>query len=458
MSVVPGTIDTARQPPMTVPLRHFVVALGLLLVGIGIELGVAVGVVLGTGYLAHVHLVLVGWVCLTIMGAMTQFVPVWSGVELHSRRLSTVQLWLVAGGLLGFAGSLLTSRLGWLPVFGGAMLLGFWLFVYNVGRTLGATSEYDVTERHFLLALGFFVLVSSVGVLLAVDGVHPVFASLSLTRSAVITTHVTLALFGAVMTTILGALYQLGTMFTQTKLHGVDIWLRRAEEVGYPVGVVLLAVGRLFDALLVARVGGVLVTVTLFGFSIVLARRLTETSVEWNPMLTRYAVVVPALALWSGLTFFAWLGDPLAYATRFGAPSSFYLLVLGVVGFVVFGTLYHVVPFVVWVHRYSDLLGYEPVPMIDDLYSDRIATFDFGLVVTGTFTLVATKMFSLPSLGGFLGRVLLLTGVVFFVVNILRVVHVHSPHSLVGVLFTAQRRDENDGAESTGSRSVERLR
>jgi len=83
MSVVPGPLETDQQPPMTIPLRHFVLGLAFLLLGIGVGLGIAAGVAPGFATLAHVHLLLAGWVCLTIMGAMTQFVPVWSGVELH---------------------------------------------------------------------------------------------------------------------------------------------------------------------------------------------------------------------------------------------------------------------------------------------------------------------------------------------------------------------------------------
>lgn len=435
MSVIPGDLETTRQPPMTVPLRHFLVGIGFLLGGTLVGIGVAAGFAPGFVTLAHVHLLLAGWVCVTIMGAMTQFVPVWSGTELHSRRLSAVQLWLVVAGLLGFAGSLLAGSLAWLPAFGGLMALGFWVFVYNIGRTLWRLDAYDVTERHFALALGFFLLLTSLGFLLAVDFTNPVFASLDVTRTSVVQAHVTLAVFGAVVTTMLGALYQLGTMFTQTKLHGIDVHLRRFEEVGYPVGVVLLAGGRLFDSAPVGRVGGLLVVATLFGFGVVLGRRLYETHVETTPMLSRYAVVVPALLLWAVLTLPAWLADPLDYAALFGAPGTVHLLVLGVVGFVVLGTLYHVVPFIVWVHRYSDLLGYEAVPMIDDLYDDRIAAVDFACFSGGTALLVAADLSLLPPLGSAFGGTLVLVGAVLFLVNLARVVRNHSPHSLAEVLL-----------------------
>lgn len=39
-----------------------------------------------------VDLLFVGCICVKIMGAMTQFIPVWSGVELHSRRFAVREL------------------------------------------------------------------------------------------------------------------------------------------------------------------------------------------------------------------------------------------------------------------------------------------------------------------------------------------------------------------------------
>ncbi len=431
---------------MTIPLRHFVIGFGFLLFGgVAGVLG-ALNLLPGLGTLAHVHLLLAGWVCITIMGAMTQFVPVWSGAELHSRRLAVGQLWLVAIGLLGFAATLLWGSLSWLIVFGGFMVAGFWVFVYNIGRTLLTIDSLDVTERHFALALGYFAVLTVLGYLLAIDFTYPVFSQLDISRSTVVMTHATLAVFGAVLTTVLGALYQLGTMFTQTKLHGIDEYFQRIEEVGYPIGVIALALGRFFSMEMLARVGGLLVVISLFAFSVILARRLYETQVDWTPMLSRYAVVAPVMAIWALLTASAWLTDPLTRATLFGAPGAVHLLVLGIIGFVVLGTLYHIVPFIIWVHRYSDLLGYEPVPMIDDLYNARIASIDFGAIVIGTGLIVIADWFTLPAIVLVIGGFSATAGFGLFVVNMLLVIRDHSPYGLRGILMSTSGPVEQNRA------------
>ncbi|MFB6083277.1 MAG: hypothetical protein ABEJ94_03410 [Halorientalis sp.] len=448
MSVVPGDIDTGQGPPMTLPLRHFVVAVGFLVVATGLAVADAVGSLPGLAGIAHVHLLLAGWVCITIMGAMTQFVPVWSGVALHSRRLAGIQLWLVAAGVLGMAGSFLLGALPWVHVFGTLAVAGFWTFAYNLGRTLARVDGLDVTEAHFAFALACFVAVTALGFLLALGYAVPVFAALPVARVDVVGAHATLAVFGAILTTVFGALYQLATMFTQTELDGMDHHLRRIESYGYPAGVLALAGGRLVGSAALARAGGALIVVAVAGLSLLLARRLVETRVDWTPMLSRYAVVAASMAGWSLLTAPAWLTDPLAPAHRFGGPGTVHLLALGVIGFVVLGTLYHIVPFIVWVHRYSDRLGFEDVPMIDDLYADRLAAADFALILGGAVGLVATDLVALPAFVAPLGGVLVATGTVVFAANLLAVLRNHSPHTLAGVLF-ARVRSDDESADGT---------
>ncbi|GAB6859988.1 hypothetical protein [Haloplanus litoreus] len=436
MSTVPGDLDTDRQPPLSVPLWHFVVALVFLLTGAVLGVTDALGVAPGLARLAHLHLLLVGFVCLTIAGAMTQFVPVWSGTTLHSRRLAQAQLWLVVGGLLGLVAAFLSGRVAMLPPFGALLLVGFWTFAYNVGRTLARTRPLDVTERHFAAALGFFLTLTPLGLTLATDFVTPVFVGTGVSRGGVVAAHATLAVFGAVLTTVFGALYQLVPMFGQTGLRGVDHALQRFETVVYPAGVVVLAVGRLVASAPLARLGAVLLLAGFLAFVVVLGRLLLDARTDRSPMLVRYALLAPAALAWALLAAPAWLRDPLAATGRFGAPGTAHLLALLLL-FVLLGTLYHVVPFLVWIHRYSDRLGFEDVPLIDDLYDGRLATTDLVLVAGGGALLVAGDAFAHPllTLGGGLA---LFGGLSVFAANLLLVLWRHAPDSL--------RRDARDPA------------
>ena len=438
MATIPGDVDADRGPPLSIPLRQFVAALGFLLAGSTLGVADAFGVAPGLARLAHLHLLLVGFVCLTIAGAMTQFVPVWSGVALHSRRLARAQLWLIGGGVVAFAAALLTTRLAALTVGGALMLAGFWTLAYNVGRTLATARPLDVTERHFALALAFVVALTALGVALAAGFVTPVFGA-AVTRSAVVAAHATLAVFGAVLTTVFGALYQLVPMFGQTDLDALDRRLQRVETVVYPAGVVVLAAGRLFALAAIARIGALLLLAGVLAFVVVLFRRLRGVRAERTPMLVRYALLAPALLCWALVTLPAWLRAPLAPAARFGAPGTTHLLAV-VLLLVLVGTLYHVVPFLVWLHRYADRLGIEAVPVIDDLYDDRLATVDLALVAGGGALLVAGEWTGRGTVA-LVGGGGLATGLAVFAANLSLVVWRHAPDALRHESAPAARAD-----------------
>ncbi|MFB6233868.1 MAG: hypothetical protein ABEH81_02080 [Halopenitus sp.] len=489
MSAVPGDLSTEVQPPLSIPIRHFLVGLGFLLAGsvaaLALALPALVGVADGAAGFARVaaaHLLLVGWVGLTILGAVTQFVPVWSGVPLHSDRLGSLQLVLVGLGVPGFAASLWVGAPAAGVPFALAMGLGVLVFGYNVGRTLLAARPWDVTETHFALALGFFAAAVTVALTLALDFRYAVFPVGPVGRVNAVAAHATLAVFGGVVVTVAGALYQLGPMFTQSDPEPLDCGLQRIETVALPTGVATLAVGRLLGHGGLAAVGGVLVATGVLAVGWVLARRVRGASVPASPMTRRYAVVAGALLAWgvtAGATWAAAALHPGAVTStiggaadvgagavagdatvRFGAPSLGPYLLLAAVGFVVIGTLYHVVPFLIWVHRYSDRVGLEAVPTIEDLYDDRLAALDLAATGGGLLTvglavvapLVTPSVASRALLGDAtaadlafaVGTLAVVAGVALFVANLVRTVVVHAPSATGLPARGSSRRGRSD--------------
>jgi hypothetical protein len=436
MQGLSGDLDTENQPPLAIPFAHFVVGVAVLLVGGAIAgLGSFVPGVTPAGA-GSLHLLLAGWISLTIMGAMTQFVPVWSGTALHSRRISVASLWLVTVGVTGLVGGFFYSH-AWLPVGGGVVLVGFWLFAYNVARTL-PTSGLDITEAHFAFALASLLAATVLGWLLAADVACRLLGGL-FEPSGLVLAHLTLTVFGFVFATIVGALYQLAPMFTQAEKTPVDAHLAHVEMVALPVGIGLLAAGRLFDATLVATVGGVLLLLGALAFAGFLGRQLWRARVEPGPLLRRYGLVTVSVVGWTVLTVPAWLRNPASVFTRFGDPMGTHLLFVGVFTLTILGTFYHVVPFIVWYHRYSDRLGYESVPMVDDLYDDRIERIEFWLLAVGLAGLwLGDLLSSTPAIvvaGNLLGVAVLLFGA-----NMAVVVRRHRPETLREVVATLAGR------------------
>jgi hypothetical protein len=420
-------VDTSHGPPLRLPLAHVVIGFGFLLAGVALGALVVAGRLGGFGRLAPVHLLLVGWVCVTIMGAMEQFVPVWSGVPLHSRRLAEWALALVTAGVIGLASAALAGR-PQLLVFGLPAVAGIWTFVYVLLRTLPTIDRGDVTERHFAYALCCLAVAVGLGGALAVDFSVPVLARAGLSHVAVRSAHATLALLGGVVLTVVGALYQLGPMFAG---GGGDAdanspWLRRVEEATLPLGVVGLAAGRLLASRPVAVAGAALVVIGTLAFGAVLLRVIARGRAEATPTAVRYAVVAVALPVWAVLAAPELLTRPLETGIV-GPPAAAWTLGT-VLAAVLVGTLYHVIPFLVWDRRYADRVGYEPVPMLDDLYDARVARADLlGLVFGGGALIAGTAFGVAPVVRG--GAVVVGTALALAAVNLASVVWRHGPVS-----------------------------
>ncbi|MFB6200775.1 MAG: hypothetical protein ABEI98_02075 [Halorhabdus sp.] len=421
-------IDEDRQPPLSIPFAHFVVGGVVLLIGGGIAgFGAFVPGVEPAGA-GTLHLLLAGWVGLTIMGAMTQFVPVWSGTAVHSRRLSVVSLWLVSIGLVGLAGAFVTRAYPLLPIAGGVLLAGFWVFVYNLARTLPAIREMDITEAHFAFALGSLVVGTGLGVALAVTyGFRVQVAGISPSRLVV--AHLTATVFGFVLTTIVGALYQLAPMFTQAEDTAFDAHLARVEMIALPAGSTLLAAGRLLGSDPLATVGASSLLFGVAAVALFLTHQLWTARVEPSPLVRRYWLVALSMTGWVTLTVPYWLANPLSLFGRFGNPAGTHLLFAGVITLTILGTVYHVVPFIVWYHRYSDRLGYASVPMVEDLYDDRLATVEFWLLGAGLTALWLGDLLSAPAWVIAVGGNLFGGGVLLFGVNMTLVVWRHRPET-----------------------------
>lgn len=448
-------LETDRRPPLSIPFAFFVSGSALLLTG-GAVAGVApLFLPIQASDVGTMHLLLAGWIGMTIMGAMIQFVPVWSGTALHSERLAIVSLWLVLVGVAGIVVVFMTRAYAWIPIPATILLGGFWSFAYLVFRTLPPIRTFDVTEGHFFVAISNVVLGTLLGWLLAADIEYGVLSWTPFGQGEVLVAHLTFTVFGFVLVTIVGALYQLAPMFTQSESGRLDTILVQVEMVSLPTGVILLALGRLFGVQLLARSATAMILVGTVGVAIFLLRHLRAARVDTSPMLRRYWIVGLSLGGWAILTVPSWLVNPLSYFVRFGSPRATHLLFIGVFTLTIVGTFYHVVPFIVWFEEYSDRLGYEPVPMIDDLYDSRIAAVEFWFLAGGLTILWVGEFVGASTTVLMIGGNVLGFGVILFAINMGLVVWRHRPETGREVLRTVRgdgiirSRTPNTGREQS---------
>lgn len=201
---------SVNSPPLN--LWFYGVALLLLFGGLAYGEGMALRLFAATTHgqarLAHIHLNLLGFVTLTIIGTMHNLFPTVLGVPLHSPRLARYTFFILPAGILLLIAGFLLGQV-WVQIAAGAVLLGgVGLYAANILRTwTGAGRPRRVASDHFLLATVQLVLGVAAGILVSVNALSTPpavpFGSLHLMAY----TH--LALVGFVLQTVAGALSHL---------------------------------------------------------------------------------------------------------------------------------------------------------------------------------------------------------------------------------------------------------
>ncbi|MBK5283457.1 MAG: hypothetical protein JJE16_15415 [Nitrospiraceae bacterium] len=176
----------------------------------GLAMGVAMAFRLMPEYYAHarllhLHVILLGFVTMAMIGATHRLLPITLNAELYSPRLARFVMVLLPAGFAVLIGGFITSSLHLELAVGGLLVLCIGLYAYNLLRTwVGSGHQGNAASDHLLVATFFLVLMMIMGVLVGANYFpqSPMLPFGSLHLAAY--TH--MALIGFILQTVLGAL------------------------------------------------------------------------------------------------------------------------------------------------------------------------------------------------------------------------------------------------------------
>jgi hypothetical protein len=376
------------------PAEHFIAALGYLIVGAVVVLAIAP--LLGDGLffmpsvLATVHLFTLGWITLSIFGALCQFLPVAIGRRLRWEALAQLTFGLHVVGVAAFVLGLAHGH-HVLTMSGGAALTGsFLLFALNLGATLASAPDRSVTWWALWIATLFLVVTPLYGIVLSLD-LHD--GRLGAARFTVVGVHAHIAIAGIVLPVIVGVAHRLIPMFVLS--HGASELPARVSVSALFAGAVLLALP--LPGL--RCVAAALVAAGIIAFAVQAAlfiRHRKRRSLDPGMRLAAAgiagflaAVVLAPFELTRGLA-------------DLHLTATYFVVLLGAIAVFIAGHYYKIVPFLVWYHRFGPLVGARPVPKVSELFSQRAAHVDAAVLVTGWLGLaLGTYLGSTPIVRAF---------------------------------------------------------
>jgi len=396
-----------QAPPLAVPVSFFLAApvsvaiAGVLLLLDGSALLTSAWV---PGTIALVHLGTLGFLSCIMLGALYQMIPVIAGTPVPRARLAFGALALL---LLG-TGSLVAGLfLGWpllVQLARGALLLALLLFLLPVGFALSRSHSAKETTWGMRLAALCLVLVGGAGLLMAAGHAGGAFPG---PRGPWIQAHMGLGLLGWVGGLITAVSWQVVPMFYLTR--PVPTLARRAV-----LG--MLAFGALGPPIALS-LGASATVATLIAAPAAIAAWLLHPVLIWRAISTRTRKRAdPSLRAWqAGLL----VGPVVALVALLSQVSAsprlgillVWLAVWGWAGVIIHGMLTRIVPFLVWYHRWSPLVGKQRVPSMRSLLPQGVARTGLGLHLLSVIVGAAAVLTGWDPLARLTGATLVLTAV-----------------------------------------------
>jgi hypothetical protein len=397
-----------QTPPFSVPLRFFLTAPVFAIVAGGLLLWHGPQALVSRWSpitLALTHLLTLGFLTMSMIGALLQLLPVVAGVDVPRVRLTAgVVHVLLALGTAALAAAFLSSAATMFQIALGALLMAFaWLLGacwYGLRRVESGSATLTAM-RLSLLALG---LAAGLGLAAA-----SAFAwRLALPVMQLVDLHAAWGLLGWVGLLIIGVAYQVVPMFQVTPMYP-----RRFAQ-GLAVGLFLLLCGWTATMSILpntrywpSTAPAILVGAGYAAFSITTLYLLWRRK-RPKPEATTLFWFVGLISILGCVGL--WLAAQLLPRVA-AAPS--YPLALGtlfIIGFgysVINGMLYKIVPFLVWYHLQNQLAGgCKKAPNVKQIVPDRVAERQFYAHLAALVLLVAAAVwpnqFARPAAAAFI--------------------------------------------------------
>lgn len=364
-------------PGLRLPGEHFAAAIVFLAVGaaglVWIAPELAAGLYLSPHVAGVTHFFTLGFLTMTIFGAIYQLLPVALGVPIRSELWGHLSFWAFAPGVALFATGVAASAPALRNAGVALVATGIVCIVVNVSLTLRRVQKRDVIWAAIAIAITFLASTLVLGLVL-VDSLQTGF--LAGARVRVLTVHLHVALIGWVLMMIVGISHRLLPMFLLS--HGANTrWTGRALAL-LAAGVVALAAGLLCGFVDAHRevqraltwAGVALIDGGVVCF-LVQARLLFAARIR--PLLDAgLRHVVLALVCIAGA---AALSPVVLVLGAHNSRLDVSYVMLALFGLVLYATgqFYKIVPFLVWIARFRHDMGRRKVPTVAELYSARAA-------------------------------------------------------------------------------------
>ena len=414
-----NSIASTYSPPFRIVAKYFIAAI-VSLVLMNFMLMINYNDINGHHFqpkiLSITHIATLGFITMIIFGAMFQLVPVVLEVKLFSTILAEIQFWIYTFGVIGlvYKFSYFGSELSFtLPAI--LLNIAMFIFAFNIIASMIKVKNWNITGAFLAAAIFWLIVTAIAGILLAVNLDHPY---IKINHLQYLKLHANVALIGWVTMVIMGVSFKLIPMFTLS--HGYELTLAKWAFALINFG--LLGINWIMhyvDTGIYNLIFGIAITVGLILYLIQIyiifkkrVRRKLDIGLKFS------AVSFSMLGL-STLLGFSFLFIEYENITNLTLVYGF-MIIVAYISTLIVGQMYKIVPFLVWYHKYSSKIGIEKVPILKEMFSEKLAELNLYLMLVGIIISVLSFLSQINILL-LIGFVLLFISSVIFSFNMIKV-------------------------------------
>lgn len=319
-----------------------------------------------------VHLYMIGFVMMVIIGAMGQLSVVVGDVRhVYPSIFGLIAPLLVIGTLILFFGFMELTPL--LPIGGGVILVALGLFAFNLFVTLRESRRRTAVTGSMRWSTLFLIIGLGIGIMMALGYTGAIPVDPTQWRMG----HIFAVFGGYVMLNIMGVSTVLLPMFgactrPDEKKHAISFYAMIVSVIG----MILASALHIVIVEKVALLFGIgSVVYYMMQVYLIFTSKKRSYSDIWERSV---AVAFIALIVSMGSGVYGYMNE-----NEKAIMVSFWLLTVGFLGFLISAHLYKIVPFLVWFERYAPYIDERDVPMLHQLLPTRLASFQWGLAVFG---------------------------------------------------------------------------
>ena len=274
-----------------------------------------------------------------------------------------------------------------IAVHGGALVvIGILIFIFQMTKTILKLEKINTLAAFVLSALACLLLTITAGFLLSWNlAFGETFDHLSILLS-----HMTLGLAGWFTLLIMGLSYKMVPMFSLS--HGFTNKWTDSALYTYLIGLAVTFISYWVHLPTIRAVGLLLLFIGYGFFALdmkeILAKRVKKKlekpfsfsfTAIWNGLILHFIALLAALFNLNSENVWGWI---------------IYLYMMTWIIFSMLGYLYKIVPFLVWTHKYSEMVGKEKVPTLKEMMNEKLGAILYHLFTISIFGIIVSVAFS----------------------------------------------------------------